>query len=1657
MNLGQAAHLSGQTAQMNPGSGHGMPQQQQLQVAPGPPGMDHEFISMRRTMLERIADIFKKTRGLTKTNQQLMHLVKQLEVFMYKKHPTKAGYYEMLKGSIEVHLAEAYKALKAIHQRQQMLTQVSSSSNNGTMIPTGDMAQSANGNSAMPYLMDTKATGHNSITGSMHNQYQNPSTSMPLDSTTSSVSVVTTSGSLQRQATHTIPTLGFSNQPTLLANSEYLSGVGCFNGKLNIMPQMQQEHKPFDNAQSCYPVQRLGGDAGSGVHSSMPDTSSYGSSDAKMNDGMGLRSNLHRTTPSEAFANPSPYGSSCNKSFHQQFNAFPPQKTSTSADMTIPISFYDTGSSAPTSNLATNDANFLSNSIMNAEFLTSQATTQSLQRQPQHCMKAELLDHKKIVNFSASQLSQEQLLRQQQLQHCHSQFVQNHYSFNCQQQNTQQHQFNRRGNSLEQCQLGSGHADQLLGHGDLSHSELMSSQVTKYANLKGQCQLTSSQDNDNRGQHFHIPALNSHGSQPLLSLHQKSVGGLSGAGCFVNGKYTEPLLQPHFKSQPIDKAHVTNCFSIEKQGQDYFCGTMAEDRGHQLVSSDSLIVGCAVTSSDPKLPKLLTRGYIQATRKMKDDLNQIRWLLMLKHAEACPAPVGSCKSQYCASVQEIVKHFRDCQTKRCAYRYCSQSKMLSGHYEKCIDEHCPVCSKVKERLRRSSEQAHKLTLDEPILTTQKNTIQQTTNGAHDDRMDIDLVVVHTFDEQPLAPKRLRLQPMSTNAPENKNPNVDVSEANPRFISQEQETKMVPKQEVNVMADMPPPEDPVIIGHGIDGKVGAMQNNVISGVQQANLLADKDMNKNVVDFKNKTNGRTMMAKSLKPKIKGVSLMELFTPEQIKEHADSLKQWVGQSKAKVGKSQAMEHSENENSCQLCKVVKLNFEPPPIYCSPCGVRIKRNALYYTVSTIETSHNFCMLCYNESRNHKIEVEGKLIDKDKLAKKRNDVETEESWVECGKCQSWQHQICALFNSKRNDVGEAEYICPKCYVWEIEHGLRIPLPQSAVLGAKDLPKTVLSDHIEERLFKRLREERHNRALRDGKSFDEVPGAAGLVVRVVSSVDKKLEVKPRFFEIFQEDKYPAEFPYKSKAILLFQKIEGVEVCLFGMYVQEFGAECAAPNQRRVYLSYLDSVKFFRPEVKTVSGEALRTYVYHEILIGYLEYCKQRGFTSCYIWACPPLKGEDYILYCHPEIQKTPRSDKLREWYLSMLRKAMKEHIVVELTNLYDHFFITTKECKAKVTASRLPYFDGDYWPGAAEDMINQLFLEENDSKLQKGKVKKAITKRALRAAGQTDLSGNASKDAILMQKLGETIYPMKEDFIMVHLQHSCSHCSILMVAGKRWVCHQCRSFNICDSCYDTDQQLEEKERHPNNSRDSHVLHPVEIAGVPGDTMDKDDILECEFFDTRQAFLSLCQGNRYQHDTLRRAKHSSMMVLYHLHNPTAPAFVTTCNICKNDIETGLGWRCEECTDFDVCAACYQKDGGANHPHKLTNHPSSTDRNAQNKEARQMRVQQARRMLDLLVHAHSCRAIPCLYPDCLRVKRLFKHAMICKIRAAKGCKVCQKMWSLLQLHARACKESKCSIPRCRDLKNHLRRLQQQSESRRRAAVDEMMRQRAAEVVRN
>ncbi|KAG1361840.1 histone acetyltransferase HAC1 [Cocos nucifera] len=1577
--------------------------------------------------------------------------------------------------------------------------------NMGTLLP---LANGSAGLKHNPLL--------NAVNGPSLNVYQSANAAIGSGSGNSILSSI----GIAEQSSRLIPTPGFNNSVPLMS-SDYSNG-GAFSRTQSTAISNPQRQKQYIVSQNSHALHGPGGQMGAGMGFNIQHKPSlHRFPNMVMVGGLGSASNMqlvNGSAASERYRSTASYGSSTQQHFDQQFQQ--PMISTSSSQQMLPMTG-DGYTSVSENMLATassagsimtdqnmNPTVLHSKLKTNSALLAQHANLQSMQQTAQ--IKPQTFYHSQKVNSQSPLSSSENKMQSQhQIQRFnHLQLQQQsnlHYARiaqNQQQQQRQQHQqLISKTDGSKQSSVTPSLEQQLVPEQGLDyHNESLLQQGAErfnFSELGSQyCQNTSNGDYSSSAEliaplarDFH-PSF-SQASELLPPPHQQATGSENEFSYLFSGPQVDALQHGNWQPQPIQKLQMPDKSSFGQLMLEEFHQRITEQEEAQ--QSCFFLEGCtnghaAVTKSvaSSKSSSGPYRGPGKNTNE-QNYYNQRRWILLLLHARRCSAPKGACQEVNCIIVQNLWIHMRTCNSENCNYSRCCKSRKLYQHYRVCHAADCPVCIPVRDFIAAKCK-TRSCPPSDTDFANQANDSWRTSNEGGGDRVICKMhrLPIETSDDSPSLSKRVKVYHNSPSVvPKRENSLVPVPLMNHSHAFKEDHSQECQQAEIGVTAksEVNEVKPNVFIGSGRqdspicsntigDDSVnvhvarpdaeGLLQNGVDGCANQESTLVEKEIDQAKMEAEKEANAPPTDSggggKSGKPKIKGVSLTELFTPEQIREHITSLRKWIGQSRVKAEKNQAMEHSMSENSCQLCAVEKLSFGPPPIYCTPCGARIKRNAMYYTMGSGDTRHCFCIPCYNETRGDTVQVDGTAYPKARLEKKRNDEETEEWWVQCDKCEAWQHQICALFNGRRNDGGQAEYTCPNCYIEEIEKGERKPLSQSAVLGAIDLPRTILSDHVEQRLFRRLKQERQDRARHLGKTFDEVPGAEGLVVRVVSSVDKKLEVKQRFLEIFQEENYPTEFPYKSKVILLFQKIEGVEVCLFGMYVQEFGSECQFPNQRRVYLSYLDSVKYFRPEIKTVTGEALRTFVYHEILIGYLEYCKKRGFTSCYIWACPPLKGEDYILYCHPEIQKTPKSDKLREWYLSMLRKAAKENVVVDITNLYDHFFVTAGECKTKVTAARLPYFDGDYWPGAAEDMINQLRQEEDGKKQQKkGKTKLTITKRALKAAGQADLSTNASKDALLMQKLGETILPMKEDFIMVHLQHACTHCCLLMVSGTRWVCNQCKNFQLCDKCYAAEQRLEERDKHPINSREKHILIPVEVRDVPSDTKDKDEIIESEFFDTRQAFLSLCQGNHYQYDTLRRAKHSSMMVLYHLHNPAAPAFVTTCNICQQEIETGQGWRCETCTDFDVCNACYQKDGGVDHPHKLTNHPSIADRDAQNQEARQKRVQQLRKMLDLLVHASQCRSSHCPYPNCRKVKSLFRHGILCKTRASGGCQLCKKMWYLLQIHSRACKESNCHVPRCKDLKEHMRRLQQQSECRRRAAVMEMMRQRAAEVSGN
>merc|ERR1712223_2268312 len=250
-----------------------------------------------------------------------------------------------------------------------------------------------------------------------------------------------------------------------------------------------------------------------------------------------------------------------------------------------------------------------------------------------------------------------------------------------------------------------------------------------------------------------------------------------------------------------------------------------------------------------------------------------------------------------------------------------------------------------------------------------------------------------------------------------------------------------------------------------------------------------------------------------------------------------------------------------------------------------------------VSDRYTFCQKCFNDIAGDSVSLGDDpsqpqvLIKKSEFVEKKNDILEREPFVTCGDCRRKLHQVCVLHYES---IWRSGFICDKCH--ERRGTKRIENKYSA----KRLPTTRLGSYIETRVNNFLRK-------KEAESGE-------VYIRVVYSGDKTVEVKNGMKKRFVDAGEMQEtFPYRARALFAFEEIDGVDTCFFGMHVQEYGSECKSPNTRRVYIAYLDSCHFFRPR-------HFRTSVYHEILLGYLDYMKKLGYTLAHIWACPPSEGD-----------------------------------------------------------------------------------------------------------------------------------------------------------------------------------------------------------------------------------------------------------------------------------------------------------------------------------------------------------------------------------------------------------------------------------------------------
>lgn len=114
------------------------------------------------------------------------------------------------------------------------------------------------------------------------------------------------------------------------------------------------------------------------------------------------------------------------------------------------------------------------------------------------------------------------------------------------------------------------------------------------------------------------------------------------------------------------------------------------------------------------------------------------------------------------------------------------------------------------------------------------------------------------------------------------------------------------------------------------------------------------------------------------------------------------------------------------------------------------------------------------------------------------------------------------------------------------------------------------------------------------------------------------------------------------------------------------------------------------------------------------------------------------------------------------------------------------------------------------------------------------------------------------------------------------------------------------------------RHPANLAQQHLKAEFSaecmemLSHLSSDTSDPDPVIRSPLVDSRYTFLETCQFRHYQFDSLRRAKYSSLMMLFHLHNPYDRSCRPLCKYCGETI-CGIRWHCDQCANFDVCDPC------------------------------------------------------------------------------------------------------------------------------------------------
>eukprot|EP00750_Incisomonas_marina_P014862 INCI17911.2.p1 GENE.INCI17911.2~~INCI17911.2.p1 ORF type:complete len:1445 (-),score=206.00 INCI17911.2:235-4284(-) len=1158
------------------------------------------------------------------------------------------------------------------------------------------------------------------------------------------------------------------------------------------------------------------------------------------------------------------------------------------------------------------------------------------------------------------------------------------------------------------------------------------------------------------------------------------------------------------------------------------------------------------------------RKYVHSRNKRIDEHNRIRRsiqrLLLFIHAKECKDTV--CKDpryrQMCPQYKDLFNHTMSCKDDNCQVHHCTSSKYIIAHWSDCKDKKsCLTCGNVLEALRK-----------------QRAALGGSTSGAASQRSRSGLRRVRPTHD---------LTNVFTQTRFRQHFRALHEEANVFYTAELLEESFGP-----VLKELEKLEYGWVFATAVD--------TAALDLAHYKSVIDRPMDLGQIRERIRQGRYTSMPPSgvLRKDVASVfrNAMTFNKPKHLVYKVAEKYLGIFEEKfdavcADLSLREAQQRMEPHNHCALCGGGKVFFEPLVLWCAECGNKIKRDHNFY-VAPMAQNKQTCEPCYRRLHNKELKAT--------MQKRVHDHTPDEQWIQCDCCNRWCHDICGLVNSievRKKDKDSAQqpasappkrggggskakrskssssspagaaaaknptiiqetkvtWTCPLCiYRERCRLGAESPPIRREYRGAAFLPENRMTTEIERHLNSFLVEEMRKRQREVGPEYNSHTEFERVKVRCMSNIERHIaesttKKNPMLFEWLREqNNYKLDFKGRSKMILLFQEKDGVDVIFFAMYVQEYDENVAhGPNRKTCYISYLDSVKYFRPAY-------LRTQLYYELLLSYFGWVKKRGFTRGYIWACPPNEnnGNDYILYCHPKSQQTPTEERLRQWYRRMVVIGHERGLMVKCQNLAEAHLRDATDCTS------LPYFSGDFWPQSAELTLKEMpkppastrksvTSQRNRNQKSKGGSKATPTgmRRGTRST-ETELVGalaNQRPRDVLVKKLCQKISSpqLRDNFLVIDFFDTCSHCNKFIIHGTRkWSCTTCNApieknwaahtfrprgsgksgpggskcgkdkgktgrrdkanqskkasstpakasnraprlvrttssgratrdprpknelevpsadkdiggthrkkerpekFVLCDACHTQHMALPVAEQHPaTDPVCAHELTEEQLPKVLPSTVEVDEELSSEIFNEREELLTLCQTNHYQFDQVRRAKHSTMMFLYHTFNPESmrDALPATCDECGSNIQ-GAQYRCKTCPDYDMCMNCFKRRvphivNGKKHELKLHDPAREPNVFVERREAQQ-RAQNRQRLNEVLVHATTCPLgvkwpNPCKYgKSCYKVGTLLRHWQTCKVPEAqrRQCQHCVIMWPILQQHFKVCQNKACPVPSC------------------------------------